>query len=1168
MFTNPVQSNTAILFNGVGGAIGASPIVELGGASASISGGVKYAIETTLAPAYETAAYFDFSGGMLLSAEPLKKAILSTQPFALELTFRHTVAQAATIIESNQFKVLLLANNTITVSYHVGGSLFTETDIPLGTIGLRKHVVIKRHTAGGNIKVYVDGVLRSTNTTTDAMALPSGGMSVGRVLATDTSRFSGFIYNLRLVVGKTLYADAPFTSPAITDYEATPVRGAIAPDAEVGLCLLPDFNSVADDFGPLSAAVTVSGVTQSTTVPMYGNLSLDFTATDSYLTVPDSARLDFASGYFLVNVTCRPNLTVGFSSSSVVSKGDATDGWGIYVNAHQFKAYITIAGVEYYTFVAHGAKADHTYDVSLQVSGRDVVLIVDGVSSVPLRLSADMVGTSTALYVGNDNGTYVGEPFPYVTDKGGYIGSVYVSSGSSTFLLHGWPFPHYDYTRDVEQYTYPEVSRRITPTAGRLIVGTAFGGKSVAWTENQDGFYSRESARAKYLDFASVQLSTANVDTVAADNSNVLLVRSANATPALTLYVPNVGTGAFPLVATSVNVSSGALELSFGEGYTLAFNDCQTVVSAHWDEYLHSGGLTVNGAALDIVHHNVASGFTVNGTPHFGLNSIGKLSTNRMWASYAANDDWDYYYIEIIDVAVDGTLTSLRFYNTGLATFGGVVVGAVRSVSASNNGKQLAVLFGNGTDFAILQDDGLGSYQNVREIVMPQSCNWVNNAGTSCAVGFPSFSYNNGVNGIGSVRSIFVNQYTTASGGVDEVLPNYAKTLALASPLYEHLDTSGSPEEGGYLLSIGSIFSASGNIQVGASELLVVDAIELLRDDVTTTAFDELPSAIFNAVNLVTQDSLVLSGPSFGDFAATLAQKVTASTLITSAELYLSTVQSMAIETVSLNEDSLSFATTQLISAVGDAGTVSFGLDTVQSMLAEVYDSATVALNAISALQAEGDAVGVAGELLLKTAQEIVGGTAEYYVAMLELFSEQELTADAVQVYVGVFASNLTQVMTATAGITRAARRALALQLHTGGFTSYTNYGFDRFFKVGKTHYGVAGGAVYALTGSVVSATVSSTKRTPNKGAMCNVQYVYTHGSVPAAMTCSVSTDAGTVQANAYYATPNGQTNRASFARGLRGVYWTYSMVMPANVSWQVDKVAYEATNGSRRVGK
>jgi len=230
-------------------------------------------------------------------------------------------ASGAYIIGQCQLQV----NTTGTVQFYYAttvsaiASIVTTAVLPLSTWS---HIAVVRSGSGtGNLKIYINGIVRATSAGAVTQSLGSTGAgAIGRQTnVTATSYFFiGYIANVRIVKGTAVYT-AAFTPPS------TPVT------AISGTSLLLNFaNAAIVDSAGLNNIVTTNTAATNTTAYKYAPSSIATNASSS-LTINDAtSAVRFATNDFTIegwfSIT-----TLG--AQSIVSKGAAATGWTIGVNA-------------------------------------------------------------------------------------------------------------------------------------------------------------------------------------------------------------------------------------------------------------------------------------------------------------------------------------------------------------------------------------------------------------------------------------------------------------------------------------------------------------------------------------------------------------------------------------------------------------------------------------------------------------------------------------------------------------------------------------------------------------------------------------------------------------------------------------------------------------------
>jgi hypothetical protein len=268
------------------------------------------------------------------------------------------------------------------------------------TLNTWNHIAVTR--SGTTVRYFVNGSLDATSSTVSGSFNDSNGvMSVGRINASDSGYFSGYISNCRLVTGTALYTAAftPSTSPL------TAISGT-----QVLVCQANRFSDASSN----NATITVGG---SPSVQRFS----PFSPTSAY-----STSVIGGSGYF----DGSDNLTV--SSSAGVS------GTGAFTV--EFWAYLTTS--QSYSRPVSGSSNQFTIDLS---SSGEINYGKAGVNNIISSNVGAVLGAWCHIVIARSsggtariwaNGTSIGT----ATDSNNYTaGTVYIGSTSTpNFYLTGY----------------------------------------------------------------------------------------------------------------------------------------------------------------------------------------------------------------------------------------------------------------------------------------------------------------------------------------------------------------------------------------------------------------------------------------------------------------------------------------------------------------------------------------------------------------------------------------------------------------------------------------------------------------------------------------------------------------------------------------------------------
>lgn len=244
----------------------------------------------------------------------------------------------------------------VTATIHINGAYITTT-VP-NVLNKWVHVAVTRQS--GSVRVFTDGVLRSTNSQTGNVS-QTNPFSIGAVYDA-SSPYTGFIANVRVVKGTAVYT-ATFTPPT-------------APVTEIsGTSLLCNFvNANSFDAAMRCDLETAGNAQVSTAQAKFGTTSMSFDGSGDYLRVNtyDPNLFAFGTGNFTIEFWLRINTTAGLQFM-YEGRGASTTPT-IYMNGATLTYYTNginaITGATLSTGV--------WYHVALARSGTSTKMFLDG----------------------------------------------------------------------------------------------------------------------------------------------------------------------------------------------------------------------------------------------------------------------------------------------------------------------------------------------------------------------------------------------------------------------------------------------------------------------------------------------------------------------------------------------------------------------------------------------------------------------------------------------------------------------------------------------------------------------------------------------------------------------------------------------------------------------
>ena len=512
------------------------------------------------ANSYSASGYFDGTGDYLTVANN-SAFIPSNSDFTYEVWVYPTATPA--VYNSIFYKratngyagVGLSVKNTgffsvlATSADGVWNILGDESSIAV-TLNAWQHIAITRQ--GSSWKVFKDGVLRITATSSATVRDTGSSQSIGAGSETGDQPFSGYISNFRFVKGTALYT-GPFIPPAapLTTVANTSI-----------LTLQTDIGSNSVQFVDQSAQnnlITRNGnASQGTYSPLVPSTwSAYFDGTGDYLTVPSNTAFSYGTGNFTIEVWVYPTAN---AIQAIVGSGDGTTtnpyfyingltptllynnvavatGPNVTLNIWNHLAVVRTGGNSYIIFT-NGVKGTTAspYTDSLTNTGLTI-----GASSSAAQLFSGYISNlriikGTALYTANftPSTTTIGPIAntslltlrePILADNSG--NNFTITRNGDTKIVPFGPFSPQTVTPDSYSYRFSNASDYISTTNSNLALGTN------DWTV-ESWVYPLFTANSGIFQISNVQygLTNSNLNTVALgfSSGNKAIVRVANAT--------------------------------------------------------------------------------------------------------------------------------------------------------------------------------------------------------------------------------------------------------------------------------------------------------------------------------------------------------------------------------------------------------------------------------------------------------------------------------------------------------------------------------------------------------------------------------------------------------------------------------------------------------------
>lgn len=373
---------------------------------------------------------------------------LGTDKFTLELWFKAESGggpQYAT----------LFANYEVSTSSSGFGLYYNNDGAGAGGVGLYSyygicastnafadnlwhHVAVTRD--GDNCKLFVDGVLEGTGTTTSGRSFSSpDGIMLGGSPEIGGRHFNGYIDEVRITKGVVRYT-ANFTPPT-AEFPLGPIKTVTMPTVETALLLHMDGASFVDS-GENKLAVTANGAVVSTAQSKFGGASgyFGWPSTSDYLTIQTPHGITFGTDDFTFECWFYLTETTGFVAGKAVLISN-TDTWqpncfDMGISDANFGGAGTLTAA-----VNNGTWLNGTTAVAPNVwhhfaftrQGSSWRLFLDGVleSEVTQSISLDG-GVERSLRIGaTDNGNVMFFP--------GYIDELRITKGAALYATNFTP---------------------------------------------------------------------------------------------------------------------------------------------------------------------------------------------------------------------------------------------------------------------------------------------------------------------------------------------------------------------------------------------------------------------------------------------------------------------------------------------------------------------------------------------------------------------------------------------------------------------------------------------------------------------------------------------------------------------------------------------------------
>jgi len=295
-------------------------------------------------------------------------------------------------------------------SVSLASSIITPTTIPLNAWS---HLAVVR--LAGNITIYVNGFGNTPTAVATAIGSNTLVGSIGRYTAANGYFFNGYISNVRIVKGLALYAGSLFAvqSSPLSNIQNATLSGASANFTNTTQLLTGRFINPSryffDDYSPNNFVLTNNGgvaaanlyppiSSTSTFNSMYFNGS-------NYLTLANSAALQFGTDDFTVEYWVYFTTTPDTSSQFPVSKWAAGTGWELYYTGNGTRfAFYALAGSPFLGGTTRPV-ANTWYHLAVSRASGTIRLFVNGTQEASVTGNTTNFNDINILYIGKENNT-------------------------------------------------------------------------------------------------------------------------------------------------------------------------------------------------------------------------------------------------------------------------------------------------------------------------------------------------------------------------------------------------------------------------------------------------------------------------------------------------------------------------------------------------------------------------------------------------------------------------------------------------------------------------------------------------------------------------------------------------------------------------------------------
>ena len=261
------------------------------------------------------------------------------------------------------------------------------------------HIAITRQS--NIVRMWLDGVQDSTNTTVSNNISTTAEVRIGRGRGTSTNYFNGYISNLRIVKGTALYTSnfTPPTAPltAIANTSLLTCQSATIIDNSTNNFTITNNNTatVSSAVVPFTTSFSVFKLKKNNANPTGPtNYSVLFNGSNQYLSLPNTSSLNLGSNNFTMEAFVYiPNVSGNKNIFYINGNAGSYSAICLYVNDSQFAFLAGTTGGYPWTLqigaVGPTISSNTWYHVAATRSGTSFYVFVNGtlVSGAPYTLS-------------------------------------------------------------------------------------------------------------------------------------------------------------------------------------------------------------------------------------------------------------------------------------------------------------------------------------------------------------------------------------------------------------------------------------------------------------------------------------------------------------------------------------------------------------------------------------------------------------------------------------------------------------------------------------------------------------------------------------------------------------------------------------------------------------